>query len=164
MSISRPFILRPIATSLLMVGLVLVGAVAFNLLPLAPLPQVDFPTIQIAADLPGADAETMASSVATPLERALSNISGISSMTSSSSLGTTGITIQFDLQRNIDAAAQDVQSAINSAGGNLPKHLPNPPVYWKTNPADFTIMSLALTSDPLPMRQIDRYADDFLIP
>jgi multidrug efflux pump len=164
MSISRPFILRPIATSLLMVGLVLVGAVAFNALPLAPLPQVDFPTIQIEADLPGADAETMASAVATPLERALSNISGISSMTSSSSLGTTGITIQFDLSRNIDAAAQDVQSAINSAGGNLPKNLPSPPVYWKTNPADFTIMSLALTSDTLPLTEVDRYADDFLAP
>src|ERR1700674_4148123 len=119
MSISRPFIVRPIATSLLMLGLVLVGAVAFGYLPVAPLPQVDFPTIQISADLPGADAETMASSVATPLERSLSNISGIESMTSSSSLGTTSITVQFDLSRNIDAAAQDVQTAINAAGGTL---------------------------------------------
>jgi multidrug efflux pump len=162
MSISRPFIVRPIATSLLMLGLVLVGAVAFGYLPVAPLPQVDFPTIQISADLPGADAETMASSVATPLERSLSNISGIESMTSSSSLGTTSITVQFDLNRNIDAAAQDVQAAINAAGGTLPKNLPNPPTYHKTNPADFTIMSLALTSETLPLTELDRYADDFL--
>ena len=104
MSLSKPFINRPVATSLLMLGLVLVGTVAFDLLPVAPLPQVDFPTIGIDADLPGASAETMASSVATPLERSLSDISGISSMTSSSSLGTTSITIQFDLSRNIDAA------------------------------------------------------------
>jgi multidrug efflux pump subunit AcrB len=112
MSLSKPFISRPVATSLLMLGLVLVGAIAFELLPVAPLPQVDFPTIQIDADLPGASAETMASSVATPLERSLSDISGISAMTSSSSLGTTGVTVQFDLSRNIDAAAQDVQTAI----------------------------------------------------
>jgi multidrug efflux pump len=162
MNISRPFIVRPIATSLLMLGLLLVGVVAFGYLPVAPLPQVDFPTIQISASLPGADAETMASSVATPLERSLSNISGIASMTSSSSLGTTSITVQFDLDRNIDAAAQDVQAAINAAGGTLPKNLPNPPTYHKTNPADFTIMSLALTSDTLPLTELDRYADDFL--
>src|ERR1700730_768747 len=115
MSLSKPFINRPVATSLLMLGLVLVGTVAFDLLPVAPLPQVDFPTIGIDADLPGASAETMASSVATPLERSLSDISGIASMTSSSSLGTTSITVQFDLSRNIDAAAQDVQTAINAA-------------------------------------------------
>jgi hypothetical protein len=113
-SLSKPFINRPVATSLLMLGLVLVGAVAFELLPVAPLPQVDFPTIQIDADLPGASAETMASSVATPLERALSDISGIASMTSASSLGTTNIAVQFDLSRNIDAEAQDVQTAINA--------------------------------------------------
>jgi multidrug efflux pump len=162
MNISRPFIVRPIATSLLMLGLVLVGVVAFGSLPVAPLPQVDFPTIQISASLPGADAETMASSVATPLERSLSNISGIDSMTSSSSLGVTSITVQFDLNRNIDAAAQDVQAAINAAGGSLPKNLPSPPTYHKTNPADFTIMSLALTSDTLSLTELDRYADDFL--
>jgi multidrug efflux pump len=162
MSFSEPFIKRPVATSLLMLGLVLVGSVAFTLLPVAPLPQVDFPTIQIDADLPGASAETMASTVATPLERALSDISGISSMTSSSSLGTTSITIQFDLSRNIDAAAQDVQTAINAAGGKLPKELPSPPTYHKVNPADFTILSLALTSDTLPLPEIDRYADDFI--
>ena len=162
MSLSRPFILRPVATSLLMVGLMLIGAVAFGFLPVAPLPQVDFPTIQIEADLPGASAETMASSVATPLERSLSDISGITSMTSSSSLGITDITVQFELSRNIDAAAQDVQTAINAAGGNLPKNLPSPPTYHKSNPADFTIMSLALTSDTLPLAEIDRYADDFM--
>jgi multidrug efflux pump len=162
MSLSKPFINRPVATSLLMLGLMLVGAVAFELLPVAPLPQVDFPTIRIDADLPGASAETMASTVATPLERSLSDISGISSMTSSSSLGTTSITIQFDLSRNIDAAAQDVQTAINAAGGKLPKALPSPPTYYKVNPADFTILSLALTSNTLPLPEIDRYADDFI--
>src|ERR1700726_1721355 len=162
MSLSRPFINRPVATSLLMLGLMLVGAVAFELLPVAPLPQVDFPTIRIDADLPGASAETMASTVATPLERSLSDISGISSMTSSSSLGTTSVTIQFDLSRNIDAAAQDVQTAINAAGGKVPTPLPSPPTYYKINPADFTILSLALTSDTLPLPEIDRYADDFI--
>src|ERR1700726_4146515 len=162
MSLSRPFINRPVATSLLILGLMLGGAVAFELLPVAPLPQVDFPTIQIDADLPGASAETMASTVATPLERSLSDISGISSMTSSSSLGTTSVTIQFDLSRNIDAAAQDVQTAINAAAGKLPKSLPSPPTYHKVNPADFTILSLALTSDTLPLPEIDRFADDFI--
>lgn len=134
MHISKPFIERPIATSLLMAALVCLGAVAFGLLPVAPLPQVDFPTIQIAAALPGASAETMATSVATPLERSLSSISGITSMTSSSSLGITSITVQFDLNRNIDAAAQDVQTAINAASGVLPKTLPTPPTYHKVNP------------------------------
>jgi len=162
MSLSQPFINWPVATSLLMLGLVLVGVVAFELLPVAPLPQVDFPTIRIDADLPGASADTMASSVATPLERSLSDISGIASMTSSSSLGTTSITVQFDLTRNSDAAAQDVQTAINAAGGKLPKNLPSPPTYHKVNPADFTILSLALTSDTLPLPEIDRYADDFI--
>src|SRR5260370_30348685 len=154
--LSTPFINRPVATSLLMLGLVLVGAVAFELLPVAPLPQVDFPTIRIDADLPGASAETMASSVATPLERSLSDISGISSMTSSSSLGTTSITVQFDLSRNIDAAAQDVQTAINAAGAKLPKNLPSPPTYYKVNPPDSTILSFALTSDTSPLPESDR--------
>ncbi len=164
MNISRPFIMRPVATSLVMVGLTLVGLVAFYLLPVAPLPQVDFPTIQIEAELPGASAATMAASVATPLERALSDIAGISSMTSSSSIGNTTITVQFELSRNIDAAAQDVQSAINAAGGSLPKNLPSPPSYHKVNPADFTILSLALTSDSLPLTEVDRYADEFIAP
>jgi multidrug efflux pump len=121
MTLSEPFIRRRVGTTLLALGIVLVGAVAYFFLPVAPLPQVDFPTIQIEASLPGASAETMATSVATPLERALSNVSGISSMTSSSSLGTMSITVQFELSRNIDAAAQDVQTAINAAGGTLPK-------------------------------------------
>jgi multidrug efflux pump len=162
MHISKPFIERPIATSLLMAALVCLGAVAFGLLPVAPLPQVDFPTVQISAALPGASAETMATSVATPLERSLSSISGITSMTSSSSLGTTSITVQFDLSRNIDAAAQDVQTAINAASGVLPKTLPTPPTYHKVNPADFTIMSLAVTSVTMPLAEVDRYADNFL--
>ncbi len=134
MNVSAPFILRPIATSLLMLGVMLVGAIAFGFLPVASLPQVDFPTIQIEANLPGASAETMASAVATPLERALSDISGISSMTSSSSLGVTTITVQFELSRNIDAAAQNVQAAINGASGYLPKSLPTPPTYHKVTP------------------------------
>jgi multidrug efflux pump len=162
MNLSAPFITRPIATSLLMLGVMLIGAMAFDFLPVASLPQVDFPTIQIEADLPGASAETMASSVATPIERALSDIAGITAMTSSNSLGTTTITVQFDLSRNIDAAAQDVQSAINAASGNLPKSLPRPPTYHKVNPADFTILSLALTSDTLPLTEVDRYADNFI--
>ena len=162
MSLARPFILRPIGTALLMAGLLMAGAVAFAFLPVAALPQVDFPTIQIETSLPGASAETMAATVATPIERALSDISGVTSMTSSSSLGTTTITVQFDLDRNIDAAAQDVQTAINAAGGSLPKNLPEPPGYHKVNPADFTILSLALTSQTQSLTELDRYADDFL--
>ena len=129
MSLSEVFIRRRIGTSLLAIGMVLVGMVAYFLLPVAPLPQVDFPTIQVEARLPGANADIMASSVATPLERAFSDISGLAQMTSSSSLGLTQIALQFDLDRNIDAAAQDVQAAINAAGGSLPKNLPNPPTY-----------------------------------
>jgi multidrug efflux pump len=158
------FVRRRIGTLLLAIGLVLVGMVAYFSLPVAPLPQVDFPTIQVEARLPGASADTMASSVATPLERAFSDISSVTQMTSSSSLGLTQITLQFDLNRNIDAAAQDVQTAINAAGGSLPKDLPNPPTYEKSNPADFTILSLALTSDTLPLTEVDRYAEDFIAP
>ena len=164
MSLSEIFIRRPIGASLLAIGVVLVGMVAYFLLPVAPLPQVDFPTIQVEARLPGADADIMASSVATPLERAFSDISGLAQMTSSSSLGLTHVTLQFDLDRNIDDAAQDVQAAINAAGGSLPKNLPNPPTYQKSNPADFTILSLALTSDTLPLTEVDRYAEDFIAP
>jgi multidrug efflux pump len=164
MGLSEVFIRRRVGTTLLAIGMVLVGLIAYFSLPVAPLPQVDFPTIEVQAKLPGASAETMASSVATPLERAFSNISGVNQMTSSSSLGTTQITLQFDLSRNIDAAAQDVQTAINAAGGNLPKDLPNPPTYEKSNPADFTIMSLALSSDTLPLTELDRYAEDFIAP
>jgi multidrug efflux pump len=127
MSLSEIFIRRRIGTSLLAIAVVLVGMVAYFQLPVAPLPQVDFPTIQVEARLPGANADIMASAVATPLERAFSDMSGLAQMTSSSSLGLTQIALQFDLDRNIDAAAQDVQAAINAAGGSLPKNLPNPP-------------------------------------
>ncbi|KLU24605.1 acriflavine resistance protein B [Caballeronia mineralivorans PML1(12)] len=162
MSLLERFIQRRIATSFLAIAVLLVGAVAYFLLPVAPLPQVDFPTIQVVAKLPGASAETMATSVATPLERQLSLIAGITQMTSSSSLGTTNIAVQFDLTRDINGAAQDVQTAINAAGGTLPKNLPNPPTYEKVNPADFTLLSLALTSPSLTLTQLDGYAEDYL--
>ncbi|WP_158938147.1 efflux RND transporter permease subunit [Burkholderia sp. S171] len=162
MSLLEFFIRRRIATSFLAIAVLLVGTVAYFLLPVAPLPQVDFPTIQIVAKLPGASAETMATSVATPLERQLSLIAGITQMTSSSSLGTTSIAVQFDLSRDINGAAQDVQTAINAAGGTLPKNLPNPPTYEKVNPADFTLLSLALTSPSLTLTQLDGYAEDYL--
>jgi multidrug efflux pump len=162
MSVSDVFIHRRIGTCLLAIGLVMLGIVAYFGLPVAPLPQVDFPTIQVSASLPGASADTMASSVATPLERSFSNIPNVTQMTSSSSLGHTSIVLQFDLSRDIDGAAQDVQTAINAAGGLLPKNLPNPPTYNKVNPADFTIMSIALTSDTLPLTELDRYTEDFI--
>jgi len=161
-SISRVFIQRRIGTSLLAIGVVLAGVMAYLRLPVAPLPQVEFPTIQVQASLPGASADTMATSVATPLERSLSNIPGIAQMTSSSSQGTTSIVLQFDLSRSIDSAAQDVQTAINAAGGLLPRNLPNPPRYYKVNPADATILSLALTSQTLPLTELDRYGEDFV--
>jgi multidrug efflux pump len=162
MSLLELLIQRRVATTFLAIAVLLSGIVAYFLLPVAPLPQVDFPTIQVIANLPGASADTMATSVATPLERQLSNISGITQMTSSSSLGTTTIAIQFDLSRDINSAAQDVQTAINAAGGTLPKNLPNPPTYEKVNPADFTLLSLALTSPSLTLTQLDSYAEDFL--
>ncbi|MDB5615778.1 multidrug efflux RND transporter permease subunit [Tardiphaga sp.] len=158
-SISAPFIRFPIATSLLMAGILFVGLVAYPLLPVAPLPQVDFPTIQVAASLPGASPETMASSVAQPLERQLAQIPGIAQMTSTSSLGTTAVTIQFDLNRAIDGAANDVQAAINAAGGQLPKNLPSPPTYRKVNPADSPIMLLSATSDTLPITEVSDSVD-----
>lgn len=154
MNISEPFIRRPVATTLLMVALALSGAVAFGLLPVSPLPQVDFPTISVAAQLPGASPETMASSVATPLERQLGHIAAVTEMTSTSTLGITGITLQFDLSRDINAAARDVQAAINAARGYLPVNLPNNPTYRKVNPADFPILILALTSDQIPKGRI----------
>jgi HAE1 family hydrophobic/amphiphilic exporter-1 len=157
--ISGPFIRYPIATSLLMAGILFVGLVAYPLLPVAPLPQVDFPTIQVSASLPGASPETMASTVAQPLERQFAQIPGVAQMTSTSSLGSTAITIQFDLSRNIDGAANDVQGAINAAGGQLPKSLPSPPTYRKVNPADSPILLLSVTSDTLPLTEVDDYAD-----
>jgi multidrug efflux pump len=145
-NISRPFINRPVATTLLTIAIAIAGAIAFNFLPVSPLPQVDFPTINVNAGLPGASAEIMASSVATPLERQFGHIAGVTEMTSSSSLGTTNITIQFDLSRDIDGAARDVEAAINSARSYLPANLPGNPTYRKVNPADAPIMILALTS------------------
>ncbi len=147
MNLSSPFIRRPVATILLTVAIAMVGAVCFNLLPVSPLPQVDFPTIAVAASLPGASAEIMASSVATPLERQFGHIAGVTEMTSSSALGTTGITIQFDLSRDIDGAARDVEAAINAARSYLPTNLPENPTYRKVNPADAPIMIIGLTSD-----------------
>ncbi len=157
--ISAPFIRYPIGTSLMMAGILFVGLVAYPLLPVAPLPQVDFPTIQITAQLPGASPETMASSVAQPLERQFAQIPGIAQMTSTSYLGTATITIQFDLNRNIDGAANDVLAGINGAGGQLPKNLPTPPTYRKVNPADLPILLLSATSDSLPLTTVSDAVD-----
>ena len=147
MNISAPFIRRPVATTLLTVGVTLAGAIAFNVLPVSPLPQVDFPTISVSAGLPGGSPEIMASSIATPLERQFGHIAGVTEMTSSSGLGSTNITLQFDLSRNIDGAARDVEAAINAARTYLPANLPGNPTYRKVNPADAPIMILGLTSD-----------------
>src|SRR5580692_10435302 len=159
---SAPFIRRPVATALITIAIFLSGAVAFRFLPVAPLPQVDFPTISVGASLPGASPETMASSVATPLERQFGRIAGVTQMTSSSGLGSTGITLQFDLNRDINAAARDVQAAINAARNQLPADLPGQPTYRKVNPADAPIMILALTSDNIPPAQIYDAADSIL--
>src|SRR5437763_14105638 len=147
MNISAPFIRRPVGTAILTVAVALAGMVAYLQLPVAPLPQVDFPTITVQASLPGASPEIMASAVAAPLERQLGHIAGVNEMTSQSYLGTTAITLQFDLSRNIDGAARDVQAAINAARANLPANLPNNPTYRKVNPADAPIMILSITSD-----------------
>src|SRR5258708_6093844 len=147
--ISKTFIERPIATTLLTIAVALAGVAAFEKLPVSPLPQVDFPTISVSAGLPGASPETMASAVATPLERQFSRIAGVNEMTSASSLGSTGITLQFDLNRNIDAAARDVEAAINASRAYLPANLPNNPSYRKVNSSDSPIFILALTSPVL---------------
>src|SRR5579871_4329737 len=160
MNVSEIFIRRPIATSLLMAALALVGIVAFPLLPVAPLPQVDFPTIQVTATVPGASPETMAATVATPLERQFGQIAGVTQMSSVNSLGSTVITLQFDLNRNIDGAAQDVQAAITSAGNQLPKNLSTPPTYRKVNPADSPILIVAATSETLPLTKVDDFAEN----
>src|SRR5579884_151619 len=162
MNLSAPFIKRPVATSLLTAALALSGALAFNLLPVAPLPEVDFPTIQVHANLPGASPETMASAVATPLERQFGRIAGITEMTSSSQLSSTSITLQFDLSRNIDAAGRDVQAAINAARGQLPADLPGNPGYWKSNPADAPILMMALSSDVYDRPHMYDIADSIL--
>jgi multidrug efflux pump len=162
MSISAPFIRRPIGTSLLAAALLLSGILAFNFLPVASLPRVDFPVIGVGAGLPGADPQTMASAVATPLERQFGRISGVNQMTSSSQLGSTSITLQFDLNRNIDAAARDVQASINAARSQLPANLPSNPSYRKANPADAPILILALTSDTMTVPQMYDAADSIL--
>jgi hydrophobe/amphiphile efflux-1 (HAE1) family protein len=162
MSISTPFIRRPVATSLVMAAILLIGIAAYPLLPVAPLPRVDFPTIQVSGKFPGASPETMAATVAQPLERQFAQIAGVSQMTSVSVLGQSTIIIQFDLTRGIDGAAQDVQAQINAAAGQLPKNLPSPPTYYKLNPSDSPILILAVQSDELPMIAVDDYADNIL--
>ena len=162
MSISTPFIRRPIGTSLLMAAIFLVGLVAFPLLPIAPLPQVDFPTLTVTAQYPGASPDTMASSVAEPLETQFSQIDGLAQMTSMNVLGTSTITLQFDLSRNIDAASTDVLEAINAAQGQLPKNLPSQPTIRKVNPADAPVMILSVQSDTLPLTTVDDYAENIL--
>ena len=162
MSISEPFIRRPVATSLLMAALAFVGVVAYPFLPVAPLPQVDFPTIQVTATWQGASADTMATSVAAPLERQLAQIPGITQLTSTSALGATTIVIQFDLNRNIDSAAQDVQAAITVASKTLPQAMTTPPSYKKVNPADSPILMLSLRSETMPVTTVDDYGDLFL--
>jgi len=162
MNISAPFIKRPIGTSLLTIALLLSGILAFNFLPVAPLPQVEFPVIQVGASLPGASPETMASAVATPLERQFGRIAGVNQMTSTSQLGSTSIVLQFDLNRNIDAAGRDVQAAINAARSQLPSYLPGNPYYRKVNPADAPIVIMALTSDTFTLPRMYDAADSIL--
>jgi hydrophobe/amphiphile efflux-1 (HAE1) family protein len=164
MNISAPFIARPIATVLLMIGLLLGGVVAYRLLPVAALPNVNYPTIQITAQLPGADPQTMASSVATPLEQQFSQIPGLTQLTSSSALGYTQLTTQFDLSRDVNSAAEDVLAAINAASPYLPLNIPYPPTIRKVNPADTPIMVLAVTSETLPLTTVDAYAENILLP
>src|ERR1700741_1828636 len=163
MNISAPFIARPIATSMLMVGLLLLGLAAYPLLPVAALPNVNYPTLSVTAQLPGADPQTIASSVATPLEEQFGQIPGLIQMTSSSALGTTAITLQFDLNRDIEGAATDTLAAINAASGQLPPAMIFPPTIRKVNPADAPVLLLALTSDTLPMTTVDAYAENILL-
>ena len=162
MSISEPFIRRPVATSLMMAGVILLGALGYKLLPISALPTVDFPTIEVTTFYPGASADVMVSAITTPLERQFGQIAGLASMNSTSSFGTSTITLQFVLDRPIDVAAQDVQAAINVAGGFLPKDLPNPPRYNKVNPADTPILTLSITSDSLPLDRVNDFADTLL--
>jgi hydrophobe/amphiphile efflux-1 (HAE1) family protein len=162
MSISEPFIRRPVGTSLLAIGLFILGIVAYRSLPVAPMPRVDSPMISVSASLPGADPATVASSLAAPLERRLGQISGVTELTSISTLGGCNVTIQFDLNRNVDGAARDVQAAINAASGDLPINLPGPPTYRKINPADAPIMILAMTSDTLPGAQVFEAGDNIV--
>src|SRR5277367_869120 len=159
MSPSRPFILRPVATTLLMVGVLLVGFVAFRQLPVSALPEVDYPTIQVVTFYPGANPDVVASAVTAPLERQFGQVPGLSQMTSTSSDGSSVIVLQFSLELNIDVAEQEVQAAINAAQTYLPADLPTPPIYSKTNPADTPIVTLALTSTTIPLPQVEDLAD-----
>src|SRR6201985_570495 len=162
MNISRVFIEKPVMTTLLMAALLTFGAFGYSTFPVSELPNVDFPTIQVSASLPGADPQTMASSVATPLERQFSNIAGVTSITFISGQGSTSITIQFDLDRDIDGAAEDVQAAIQAAARQLPTNLPSPPTLRKVNPSDAPIIYLAMQSPTMPMYQVDKYAENLL--
>jgi multidrug efflux pump subunit AcrB len=164
MNISATFIHRPIATILLMAGLLLGGLVTYRLLPVASLPNVNFPTISVTAKLPGADPQTMASLVATPLEQQFSQIPGLTQLTSASALGYTQLTVQFDLSRDIDSAATDVLAAINAATPYLPIGIPYPPTIRKVNPADTPILVLGLTSDTLPLTTVDAFTENILVP
>src|SRR5437868_668488 len=159
MSPSRPFILRPVATSLLMVAILLAGIVAYRQLPVSALPQVDYPTIQVVTFYPGAGPDVMASSVTAPLERQFGQVPGLTQMTSTSSDGCSVITLRFTLELDIDVAAQQVQAAINVASSFLPRDLPNPPIYTKTNPADAAILTLALSSETMPLSKVEDLAD-----
>jgi multidrug efflux pump subunit AcrB len=163
MNISAPFIERPIATALLMVGLLAGGLIAYPLLPVSSLPNVNYPTLTVTTQLPGADPQTMASSVASPLELQFGEIPGLTQMTSASSLGYTQITLQFELKRSIDSAVADTLSAINAASAYLPKNLPYPPLIRKVNPADTPILVLALTSETLPLTVVDAYAQNIML-
>ncbi len=162
MNVSAPFIRRPVGTSLLAIGLFLAGVIAYHFMPVAAIPRVDFPMISVSASLPGADPATVASSLAAPLERRLAQIAGVTEITSVSTLGGCSVTIQFDLNRNVDGAARDVQAAINASAGDLPINLPNPPTYRKINPADAPVMILAMQSDILPPTQVFEYGDSII--
>src|SRR5580692_6306687 len=158
MNLSELFIKRPVSTTLLLLGILVMGGMAYQLLPISDLPNIDFPTIQISAGLPGASPETMASAVALPLEKQLTSIAGLTSINSSSSLANTNITLQFDLSRNIDSAAQDVQAVIAKTTRLLPPGMPAPPSLQKSNPADQPVMFLVMQSETLPMSLVDQYA------
>src|SRR3954466_185030 len=162
MNVAELFVRRPVMTTLVMAAILIFGIVSYRALPVSDLPNVDFPTIQVSANLPGADPETMASSVATPLENQFSTIAGVSNMSSSSSQGSTQITIQFDLDRNLDAAAQDVQAAISAAGRQLPTNMPSPPTMRKVNPSDSPIIYITMSSQSLPLQEVDKYAETLL--
>src|ERR1700690_4319774 len=163
MNISAPFIQRPIATALVMVGLLVGGLVAYPLMPVAALPNINYPTLTITAQLPGADPQTMASSVASPLELQFGEIPGLTQMTSASALGYTQITLQFDLNRQLDGAVSDALSAITAASPYLPAGLPYPPTIRKVNPADTPILVLGITSETLPLTTVDAYAENILL-